>query len=90
MEAGPGGPEERGRYKILRGLPLPAALYLEKRRESPGSTRSLLFLGKKLPAKLLGNLRKPGPDFVIARYPDVAQGLPSELYDRKTAEERLS
>ncbi len=67
------------------------ALYLEKRRESPGSTHSLIFLGKKLklPARLLGNLRKLGPDFVIARYPDAAQGLPSELYDRKTAEERL-
>ena len=65
------------------------ALYLEKRRESPGSTHSLILKKLKLPARLLGNLRKLGPDFVIARYPDAAQGLPSELYDRKTAEERL-
>lgn len=66
------------------------ALYLEKKEGVP-RIHSLIFLGKKLklPARLLGNLRKLGPDFVIARYPDAAQGLPSELYDRKTAEERL-
>ena len=66
------------------------ALYLEK-KGVPRIHPLPDLLGKKLklPARLLGNLRKLGPDFVIARYPDAAQGLPSELYDRETAEERL-
>ena len=70
MEAGLEDLKSAGgtRYYVVAFL-CQQALYLEKRRESPGSTRSLLFLGKKLPAKLPENLRKPGPDFVIARYP---------------------
>ena len=71
--------------KALKGL------YIEKLRESPGATHSLIFLGRKvgIPADLMGHLRKLTPDFLIARYPNAAHGLPYELYDRGMAEERL-
>jgi HEPN domain-containing protein len=93
-------PEERGRQpedkEVLRGgLPLPAGgrksseSALPRKKKGVPRIHSLILKKLKLPARLLGNLRKLGPDFVIARYPDAAQGLPSELYDRKTAEERL-
>jgi HEPN domain-containing protein len=67
------------------------ALYIQKLRESPGATHSLIFLGGKVgvPKQLFGHLRKVSPDFVVARYPNAAQGLPHEIYDREMAEERL-
>lgn len=86
-----------GRYYLVAFLSHQAvekalkALYLEKLRESPGATHSLVLLGRKVgvPEVLFHHLRKLAPDFVISRYPDAAHGLPSELYDRETAEERL-
>jgi HEPN domain-containing protein len=67
------------------------ALYIHRLKESPGATHSLLFLGKKveIPDEFLTFLRKMTPDFVLARYPDAADGLPYELYDRDIAGERL-
>jgi HEPN domain-containing protein len=67
------------------------ALYIHRLKESPGATHSLLFLGKKveIPAEFLTFLRKMTPDFVLARYPDAADGVPYELYDRDIAQERL-
>jgi HEPN domain-containing protein len=60
------------------------ALHIQKLRESPGATHSLVLLGRRVgaPSSLFGNLRKLGPDFVVARYPNAAHGLPHELYDR--------
>ncbi|MDI6701480.1 MAG: HEPN domain-containing protein [Methanothermobacter wolfeii] len=67
------------------------ALYIHKKRASPGSTHSLIFLANELnvPEEFMSGLRKLNPDFIITRYPDAAQGLPYELYDREIAEERL-
>jgi HEPN domain-containing protein len=67
------------------------ALYIKKRRESPGQTHSLIFLGKStdIPGKFYGALRRLSPDFVITRYPDAAHGLPYELYDEEIAKERM-
>lgn len=86
-----------GRYYLVAFLSHQAvekalkALYLEKLRESPGATHSLVSLGKKvgIPEELFPHLRKLAPDFVLSRYPNAAHGLPSELYDREMAEERL-
>lgn len=68
------------------------ALYIDRLGESPGATHSLLFLGKKveIPTEFLTFLRKMTPDFVLARYPDAADGVPYELYDRDIAGERLN
>lgn len=67
------------------------ALYIDRLKESPGPTHSLLFLGKRveIPGEFLTFLRKMTPDFVLARYPDAADGLPYELYDKDIAGERL-
>lgn len=67
------------------------ALYIDRLGESPGATHSLIFLGKKveIPSEFLTLLRKMTPDFVLARYPDAADDLPYELYDRDIADERL-
>jgi len=67
------------------------ALYIHKKRKSPGSTHSLIFLANELnmPEEFMSGLRKLNPDFIITRYPDAAQGLPYELYDREIAEEKL-
>jgi len=68
------------------------SLYIDRLGESPGATHSLLFLGKKveIPTEFLTFLRKMTPDFVLARYPDAADGVPYELYDRDIAGERLN
>jgi HEPN domain-containing protein len=67
------------------------ALYIEEKKESPGTTHSLVYLGQSLgaPEEILQHLRRMSPDYVVARYPNAAHGIPSELYDRETAEERL-
>ena len=67
------------------------ALHIEKLRESAGTIHSLTLLGRRvsIPEELSGYLRRMGPDFVVARYPNAAHGLPHELYDRSMAEERL-
>ncbi|MGB9937848.1 MAG: HEPN domain-containing protein [Methanobacterium sp.] len=68
------------------------ALYIHKLKESSGQTHSLIFLGKsvEIPDEFLSGLRKLSPDFVITRYPDVAHGVPYELYDEEIANERLN
>ena len=67
------------------------ALFIKKLKKSPGSTHSLIYLGKEvnIPDNLIENLRKLTPDFVISRYPDITQTLPYELYDEKTAKEKI-
>lgn len=67
------------------------ALYIHRVKESPGPTHSLIFLGKSviIPDEFLSRIRKLSPDFVITRYPDVANGVPYELYDEEVAKERL-
>jgi len=67
------------------------ALYIEKKKETPGATHSLIFLGRsvEIPERFHGALRRLSPDFVITRYPDAVHGLPYELYDEEIAGERL-
>jgi len=68
------------------------ALYIKKRKESPGTVHSLIFLGKStgIPENYYSILRRLSPDFVITRYPDAAHGLPYELYDEEIAKERMN
>ncbi|MCD6403198.1 MAG: HEPN domain-containing protein [Candidatus Aenigmarchaeota archaeon] len=67
------------------------ALYIHKKRETPGPTHSLIFLGKSvnIPKRFLSILRKLNPDYVLTRYPDAAYGLPYELYDENMAIEKI-
>ncbi|MDD1764262.1 MAG: HEPN domain-containing protein, partial [Methanobacteriaceae archaeon] len=67
------------------------ALYIYKIRDSPGKTHSLLRLGKDvgIPSYSYHGLRKLNPDFILTRYPDVADGVPYELYDYEIAQDKL-
>lgn len=67
------------------------ALYIKEKKESTGKTHSLIYLGKQttLPKKHYTFLRNLTPEFVLTRYPDAAEELPSELYDEETASKYL-
>lgn len=58
------------------------SLYIHKLSRFPGTTHSLLYLGRSVgvPKEFEGILRKLTPDFVITRY-HVSQEAPYELYD---------
>lgn len=67
------------------------ALYIETKREMPAKTHNLVTLGKALnvPENIAMSLREINPDFVTTRYPDAANGLPSEIFDLNIATEHL-
>ena len=67
------------------------ALYIEKRRASPGTTHSLIYLASEvdMPDDFFSFLRQLTPVFVTTRDPDAAYGVPYELYDRTIAGEIL-
>lgn len=67
------------------------ALYIHKIKEPFATTHSLVFLGKSVgvPKPFYSILRRMNPDFVVARYPDAAYGVPYEMYDEPIAKERL-
>ena len=65
------------------------AVYIEKKRSSPGTTHSLIYLASEIgiQKKHMPFLRKLTPQFVNTRYPDAAYGTPQELYDEEIARE---
>ncbi|RLI72167.1 hypothetical protein DRO97_09155 [Archaeoglobales archaeon] len=65
------------------------ALYIHEFKKSE-PTHSLIYLGKSLgvPKELEAILRDLTPDFVISRYPDVAQEVSYELYDQDIAKKK--
>lgn len=67
------------------------ALFILKRRTSPGKSHSLIYLATETetPAKFNSFLRKLAPEFVTTRYPDVAYGTPYELYNDEMVTEIL-
>jgi HEPN domain-containing protein len=67
------------------------ALSLEKFRE-PLKSHNLLELAKKarVPHEVMRGLMELNADFIITRYPDAANGLPYELYDRQKAEQKTA
>ncbi len=54
-------------------------------------THSLISLGRRVgvPEDFHSLLRRIAPDFVMARYPNAAHGLPYELYDVEIVKERV-
>lgn len=70
---------------------LKAAWMVAKGRESP-RTHSLTELGDPLgvPAGLRKHLVFLNADYTTARYPDAANGVPYEIYDRETAESKVA
>jgi len=71
--------------KLLKGL------NIHLKREEPARTHTVLALGKAFnaPEPVLSHLRVLTPDYLAARYPDAANGVPAELYDEPIARDRL-
>lgn len=67
------------------------ALWLHERGEGPPRTHSLTELGDALGVakELRPRLVNLNVDYTAARYPDAANGVPFEVYDRATAESKV-
>ena len=61
-------------------------LCLLKLKDIPKS-HSIIYFAQKLevPKELLSGIRDLNPEYLITRYPDMAEGIPSEVYDIKIA-----
>lgn len=68
------------------------ALILLESREKNVEGHSLVHLGSraKIPDRFFSGLKKLSPQYFIARYPDVTEDVPYELYDEKLAREFLN
>ncbi|MEW6062848.1 MAG: HEPN domain-containing protein [Nanoarchaeota archaeon] len=73
------------------------ALYMLKLKEIPKG-HSIIYFAQKVnvPKEMLSGIRDLNPEYLITRYPDMAAGIPAELYDaeianrhKKTAEQVL-
>lgn len=67
------------------------AVWMHTRGEAPPRTHSLTELGDALgvPKSHRKHLGYLNPDYVTARYPDAANGIPYEVYDREMAEAKV-
>lgn len=68
------------------------ALWIHERGEAAPWTHSLTELGDALdvPTELRPRLVYLNVDYTAARYPDAANGVPFEVYDRPTAESKVA
>jgi len=68
------------------------AAWLVLRGEAPPYSHYLVELGRglELPASLQRRLAYLNPDYTVSRYPDAANGVPYELYDRDTARDKVA
>ncbi|MBN1941180.1 MAG: HEPN domain-containing protein, partial [Candidatus Diapherotrites archaeon] len=62
-------------------------LALSKLKEIPQG-HSIIYLAQKLksPEKLLSGIRDLNPEYMTTRYPDMANGVPAELYDKEISQ----
>lgn len=68
---------------------LKAVCLVKFKKTPPGHSIVHLAHEAKAPAALLTGIRDLNPEYVITRYPDAAEGVPAELYDRTIAERHL-
>jgi len=68
------------------------AYWMLAKKEAAPHTHSLTELGDALgvPGSLRKHLVNLTADYTTARYPDAANGIPYEIYDRDTAEAKVS
>jgi len=66
------------------------ALCLYKLREFPRG-HSIIYLAQKVdvPEYMLSGIRDLNPEYLSTRYPDMAAGVPAELYDERIAARHL-
>ncbi|MGH2610987.1 MAG: HEPN domain-containing protein, partial [Tepidiformaceae bacterium] len=71
--------------KYLKGT------WIALKGEAAPHTHSLTELGDRLgvPAQTREHLAYLNADYTTARYPDAANGIPYEVYDRPTAERKV-
>ena len=64
---------------------------LNKKKEISFDGHSLIYLGKiaKIPNSFFSGLKKLSPHYILARYPDVSEEVPYELYDEVQSKEFL-
>lgn len=67
------------------------AVYIERLRQAAPKSHNLVRLGQELslPSDLVSALRHLNPAYTTSRYPDAANGLPVEAFDRGMAEALL-
>ena len=86
-----------GRYEVAAFLAHQAvekflkAAWMVVKHEAPPRTHSLTELGDALgvPKAHRKHLGYLNPDYVTARYPDAANGVPYEVYDREMGEAKV-
>jgi HEPN domain-containing protein len=91
------GTIEIGSYEVAAFLAHQAvekylkATWMHTRAEASPRTHSLTELGDALgvPKSHRKHLVYLNPDYVTSRYPDAANGVPYEIYDRETAEAKV-
>ncbi len=68
---------------LLKGL------WIERKRTAAPRFHNLVQLGLELtaPEDVLAGLRRLNPEYVVSRYPDAANAVPAQNYDRGRAEE---
>jgi len=71
--------------KALKGL------HISGLRRMPGRWDNNVELAQalELPEELVSFLRESNNDYKASRYPDVAMGVPAEMFDERIAQERL-
>lgn len=71
--------------KYLKGA------WLHRKRARPPATHYLKELGAglRIPRRLMAHLVFLNPDYTVTRYPDAANGVPYELYDKPTARAKV-
>ena len=65
--------------------------FIEKKKESPGTTHSLTYLGRELniPSELWNSLRDLTKEYYLYRYPDASEDIPYKTYTKEDAEKYI-
>ncbi len=68
------------------------ALFLVKKKESPGTTHSLTYLGRELavPSEFQSLLRDLTTEYYLSRYPDATEDVPYKNYSTENVQQYLS
>lgn len=63
------------------------ALYIIKKRRLPPRGHDLVKLGKLVSAdEIMNELKLLNPHYIVSRYPNAANGIPSEVYTKEISE----
>jgi HEPN domain-containing protein len=67
------------------------SLCLVRLKEIPKG-HSIIYLAQKLkvPIGMLSGIRDLNPEYLVTRYPDMAAGIPAELYDEPISKRHMN